>query len=403
MSNQNEILDVNQLSDESAGLEAALRPATLDEFVGQEKLKENLRIFIAAAKSRKEALDHCLFYAPPGLGKTTLANILAREMGVNIKVTSGPVLARPGDLAAMLTTELAEGDILFIDEIHRLNPAVEEALYPAMEDFTFFINTGKGAGSTTLKLAVPHFTLVGATTRSGLLTGPLRDRFGIVFNLGFYEIPEITDILERSARLLNIEADRAGLTELAKRSRGTPRIANRLLRRARDFAQVKGNGIITHEIATTAMDSLDIDSEGLDSVDKRILEALIDRFSGGPVGVDNLAIAVSEAVDTLTDVIEPFLIKAGFIARTPRGRVATRKNYKHTGRKQKADLLFSSEQIPPLLFTLFNRHAFKRVRRAVQTSVANLYRRARADRLLRLSRPRARTARTGPAKTKRIY
>ncbi len=340
MSNQNKILDVNQLSDESAGLEAALRPATLDEFVGQEKLKENLRIFIAAAKSRKEALDHCLFYAPPGLGKTTLANILAREMGVNIKVTSGPVLARPGDLAAMLTTELAEGDILFIDEIHRLNPAVEEALYPAMEDFTFFINTGKGAGSTTLKLAVPHFTLVGATTRSGLLTGPLRDRFGIVFNLGFYEIPEITDILERSARLLNIEADRAGLTELAKRSRGTPRIANRLLRRARDFAQVKGNGIITHEIATTAMDSLDIDSEGLDSVDKRILEALIDRFSGGPVGVDNLAIAVSEAVDTLTDVIEPFLIKAGFIARTPRGRVATRKAYEHLGRKQHADLLF---------------------------------------------------------------
>ncbi len=309
MSNQNEILDVN-------------------------------RIFIAAAKSRKEALDHCLFYAPPGLGKTTLANILAREMGVNIKVTSGPVLARPGDLAAMLTTELAEGDILFIDEIHRLNPAVEEALYPAMEDFTFFINTGKGAGSTTLKLAVPHFTLVGATTRSGLLTGPLRDRFGIVFNLGFYEIPEITDILERSARLLNIEADREGLCELAKRSRGTPRIANRLLRRARDFAQVKGNGIITHEIATTAMDSLDIDSEGLDSVDKRILEALIDRFSGGPVGVDNLASAVSEAVDTLTDVIEPFLIKAGFIARTPRGRVATRKAYEHLGRKQHADLLF---------------------------------------------------------------
>ncbi|MBQ3826453.1 MAG: Holliday junction branch migration DNA helicase RuvB, partial [Spirochaetaceae bacterium] len=226
---------------------------------------------------RKEALDHCLFYAPPGLGKTTLANILAKELGVNIKVTSGPVLARPGDLAAMLTTELAEGDIFFIDEIHRLNPAVEEALYPAMEDFTFFINTGKGAGSTTLKLAVPHFTLVGATTRSGLLTGPLRDRFGIVFNLGFYEVPEITDILARSARLLSIEADREGLVELAKRSRGTPRIANRLLRRARDFAQVKGQGVITQEIATTAMDSLDIDAEGLDSVDKRILEALIDE------------------------------------------------------------------------------------------------------------------------------
>ena len=327
MSNQNEILDVTQLPDESAGLEAALRPTSLDEFVGQEKLKENLRIFIQAAKSRQEALDHCLFYAPPGLGKTTLANILAKELGVNIKVTSGPVLARPGDLAAMLTTELNEGDILFID-------------YPAMEDFTFFINTGKGAGSTTLKLAVPRFTLVGATTRSGLLTGPLRDRFGIVFNLGFYEVPEITDILARSARLLQIEAAREGLTELAKRSRGTPRIANRLLRRARDFAQVKGSGIITHQIATTAMDSLDIDSEGLDSVDKRILEALIDRFSGGPVGVENLAIAVSESVDTLTDVIEPFLIKAGFIARTPRGRVAKRKAYEHMGRKLSAELLF---------------------------------------------------------------
>ena len=340
MSNQNDILDVKQLSDEAGGMEAALRPGTLDEFVGQENLKSNLRVFIEAARARKEALDHCLFYAPPGLGKTTLANILAKEMGVNIKVTSGPVLARPGDLAAMLTTELADGDILFIDEIHRLNPAVEEALYPAMEDFTFFINTGKGPGSTTLKLAVPKFTLVGATTRSGLLTGPLRDRFGIVFNLGFYEISEITDILARSARLLNIAADRDGLSELAKRSRGTPRIANRLLRRARDFAQVKGQGVITQEIATLAMNSLDIDNEGLDSVDKRILEALIDRFNGGPVGVENLAIAVSEAVDTLTDAIEPYLIKAGFIARTPRGRVATPKAYKHLNRKPATDLLF---------------------------------------------------------------
>jgi Holliday junction DNA helicase RuvB len=333
MSNQNEILDVTQLPDESAGLDNILRPTTLDEFVGQEKLKSNLRVFIDAARGRGEALDHCLFYAPPGLGKTTLANILARELQVNIKVTSGPVLARAGDLAAMLTTELNEGDILFIDEIHRLNPAVEEALYPAMEDFTFFINTGKGAGSTTLKLSVPHFTLVGATTRSGLLTGPLRDRFGIVFNLSFYEVNEITDILARSARLLHIEADREGLKELAQRSRGTPRIANRLLRRARDFAQVKGQGVITREIAQVAMDSLDIDSEGLDSMDKRILEVLIDRFSGRPVGVDNLAIAVSESVDTLTDVIEPFLIKAGFLARTPRGRVATPKAYAHLGRK----------------------------------------------------------------------
>lgn len=334
MTAHNEYLNVEATVEEkNSSLEHALRPATLAEFVGQDKLKENLEIFISAAKARGEALDHCLFYSPPGLGKTTLSNILAKEMGVNIKSTSGPVLARPGDLAAMLTTELNEGDILFIDEIHRLNPAVEEALYPAMEDFTFFINTGKGAGSTTLKLAVPKFTLVGATTRSGLLTGPLRDRFGIVFNLGFYEIKEITDILERSARLLKIEADRPGLTEIARRSRGTPRIANRLLRRARDFAQVKGEGVITEEIAVMAMEALDIDKEGLDSVDKKILGALIEKFGGGPVGMENLAIAVSQETDTLTDAIEPYLIKAGFITRTPRGRVATQKAYDHLGRK----------------------------------------------------------------------
>ena len=334
MTAHNEYLNVEATVEEkNSSLEHALRPATLAEFVGQDKLKENLEIFISAAKARGEALDHCLFYSPPGLGKTTLSNILAKEMGVNIKSTSGPVLARPGDLAAMLTTELNEGDILFIDEIHRLNPAVEEALYPAMEDFTFFINTGKGAGSTTLKLAVPKFTLVGATTRSGLLTGPLRDRFGIVFNLGFYEIKEITDILERSARLLKIEADRPGLTEIARRSRGTPRIANRLLRRARDFAQVKGEGVITEEIAVMAMEALDIDKEGLDSVDKKILSALIEKFGGGPVGMENLAIAVSQETDTLTDAIEPYLIKAGFITRTPRGRVATQKAYDHLGRK----------------------------------------------------------------------
>ena len=334
MTAHNEYLNMEaSVEEKNSSLEHALRPATLAEFVGQDKLKENLEIFISAAKARGEALDHCLFYSPPGLGKTTLSNILAKEMGVNIKSTSGPVLARPGDLAAMLTTELNEGDILFIDEIHRLNPAVEEALYPAMEDFTFFINTGKGAGSTTLKLAVPKFTLVGATTRSGLLTGPLRDRFGIVFNLGFYEIKEITDILERSARLLKIDADRPGLTEIARRSRGTPRIANRLLRRARDFAQVKGDGVITEEIAVMAMEALDIDKEGLDSVDKKILSALIEKFGGGPVGMENLAIAVSQETDTLTDAIEPYLIKAGFITRTPRGRVATQKAYDHLGRK----------------------------------------------------------------------
>lgn len=334
MTSKNEYLNIQADEQEKTSFEYALRPTTLKEFVGQDKLKENLKIFIEAAKNRGEALDHCLFYSPPGLGKTTLSNILAKEMGVNIKTTSGPVLARPGDLAAMLTTELSEGDILFIDEIHRLNPAVEEALYPAMEDFTFFINTGKGAGSTTLKLSVPKFTLVGATTRSGLLTGPLRDRFGIVFNLGFYEIKEITDILARSARLLNIEAERAGLEEIARRSRGTPRIANRLLRRVRDFAQVKGNGIITAEIATIAMEALDIDKEGLDTIDKKILSALIEKFDGGPVGIENLAIAVSQEVDTLSDVIEPYLIKAGFITRTPRGRVASAKAYQHLGHKK---------------------------------------------------------------------
>ena len=334
MTSKNEYLNIQADDQEKTSFEYALRPTTLNEFVGQDKLKENLKIFIEAAKNRGEALDHCLFYSPPGLGKTTLSNILAKEMGVNIKTTSGPVLARPGDLAAMLTTELSEGDILFIDEIHRLNPAVEEALYPAMEDFTFFINTGKGAGSTTLKLSVPKFTLVGATTRSGLLTGPLRDRFGIVFNLGFYEIKEITDILARSARLLNIEAERTGLEEIARRSRGTPRIANRLLRRVRDFAQVKGNGIITAEIATSAMEALDIDKEGLDTIDKKILTALIEKFDGGPVGIENLAIAVSQEADTLSDVIEPYLIKAGFITRTPRGRVASAKAYQHLGHKK---------------------------------------------------------------------
>ena len=334
MTSKNEYLNIQADEQEKTSFEYALRPTTLKEFVGQDKLKENLKIFIEAAKNRGEALDHCLFYSPPGLGKTTLSNILAKEMGVNIKTTSGPVLARPGDLAAMLTTELSEGDILFIDEIHRLNPAVEEALYPAMEDFTFFINTGKGAGSTTLKLSVPKFTLVGATTRSGLLTGPLRDRFGIVFNLGFYEIKEITDILARSAKLLNIEAERAGLEEIARRSRGTPRIANRLLRRVRDFAQVKGNGIITAEIATHAMEALDIDKEGLDTIDKKILSALIEKFDGGPVGIENLAIAVSQEVDTLSHVIEPYLMKAGLITRKPRGRVASAKAYQHLGHKK---------------------------------------------------------------------
>ncbi|MBI3553673.1 MAG: Holliday junction branch migration DNA helicase RuvB [Elusimicrobia bacterium] len=310
----------------------ALRPKTLDEFIGQEQLKENLRVFIAAAKKRGEPLDHCLFYSPPGLGKTTLANIMAREMGVNLRTASGPVLERAGDLAAMLT-DLSEGDVFFIDEIHRLNATVEEALYPVMEDYTFYISTGKGPAASTLKLAVPRFTLVGATTRAGLLTSPLRDRFGIVGNLSFYEPAELEAIVRRSAAILKIETEDEGASEIARRCRGTPRIANRLLRRVRDFAEVKGDGRLTAEIARYALEKLEVDHAGLDAMDRRLLLAIIEKFDGGPVGVENLAIAVSEELDTLTDVTEPYLIQIGFIARTPRGRVVTPKAYAHLGLK----------------------------------------------------------------------
>ncbi|HXS99970.1 MAG TPA: Holliday junction branch migration DNA helicase RuvB [Elusimicrobiota bacterium] len=310
----------------------ALRPKSLSEFIGQESLKENLSVFIKAAKQRGEPLDHCLFYAPPGLGKTTLANILAREMGVNLRTASGPILERVGDLAALLT-DISEGDVFFIDEIHRLNAVVEEALYPVMEDFTFFISTGKGPAASTLKLAVPRFTLVGATTRSGLLTGPLRDRFGIVAQLGFYGPEELRRIVLRSAGLLGVPCEPAGADEIARRCRGTPRIANRLLRRVRDFAQVGGGGKITSAVAQHALGKLEVDAEGLDPMDRRLLKAVIEKFDGGPVGVENLAIAVSEELDTVTDVIEPFLITAGFLARTPRGRVATPKAYSHLGLK----------------------------------------------------------------------
>ena len=333
MSKNDDILSARPATDETARMESALRPSSLDEFVGQTRLKENLKVFIQAARQRKEPLDHCLFYSPPGLGKTTLSHILAREMGVNMKVTSGPVLSKPGDLAAMLTTELAEGDILFIDEIHRLNAAVEEALYPVMEDFLFFINTGQGPGATTLKLAVPRFTLVGATTRSGLLTGPLRDRFGIVFNLGFYEEEEITQILVRSAGILGSKAERPALRLLARRSRGTPRIANRLLKRVRDFADVRAAGVITVDVTEAAMASMEIDAEGLDNLDRRILSVIAEKFGGGPVGIETLAVAVSEEADTLTDVIEPFLMQGGFLKRTTRGRVITAKAAAHLGLK----------------------------------------------------------------------
>jgi Holliday junction DNA helicase RuvB len=310
----------------------ALRPKTLDEFIGQESLKANLRVFLKAAKQRKEPLDHCLFYAPPGLGKTTLAIILAREMGVNLRTASGPILERVGDLAALLT-DISEGDVFFIDEIHRLNPIVEEALYPVMEDYTFFISTGKGPAASTLKLAVPRFTLIGATTRSGLLTGPLRDRFGIVAQLGFYGPEELRRIVLRSAGLLGAPCDQGGADEIARRCRGTPRIANRLLRRVRDFAQVEGGGTITTESARSALGKLEVDQEGLDPMDRRLLRAIIEKFDGGPVGVENLAIAVSEELDTVTDVVEPYLIQAGFLARTPRGRVAAPKAYAHLGLK----------------------------------------------------------------------
>lgn len=326
---------------EDERFDQALRPKTLGEFIGQEKLKSNLLVFIEAARKRKEPLDHCLFYSPPGLGKTTLANILAREMGVNLRTASGPILERVGDLAAILT-DLNEGDVLFIDEIHRLNHLVEEALYPVMEDYTFFISTGKGPAASTLKLSIPRFTLVGATTRAGLLTGPLRDRFGIVGNLGFYELGELELIVRRSASILEIPTDKEGALEIAKRCRATPRIANRLLRRVRDFAQVKGKGVITGDVARYALDCLEVDAVGLDAMDRRLLKAIIEKFGGGPVGLDNLAITVSEEIDTLTDVTEPFLIQMGFIARTPRGRVATAKAYTHLGLKpptQSLDLL----------------------------------------------------------------
>jgi len=330
-----------QAQAEEEALERSLRPRTLDEFVGQEKLKANLRVFLAAAKARREPLDHCLFYSPPGLGKTTLANIMARELGVNLRTSSGPILERAGDLAAVLT-DLVEGDVFFIDEIHRLNPIVEEALYPVMEDFTFFISTGKGPAASTMKLAIPRFTLVGATTRAGLLTGPLRDRFGILGNLGFYEPAELEAIVRRSAAILEIKTDADGACEIARRCRGTPRIANRLLRRVRDFAQVQGDGTITADIARHALNCLEVDGAGLDAADRRLLTAVIEKFGGGPVGVENLAIAVSEEIDTLTDVTEPFLIQSGLIARTSRGRVVTAKGYAHLGLKapQKSPELF---------------------------------------------------------------
>jgi holliday junction DNA helicase RuvB len=308
--------------------ERALRPKLLDEYVGQQKIREQLDLFIAAARGRSEALDHVLLFGPPGLGKTTLAHILAREMGVNLKQTSGPVLERPGDLAALLTN-LEKNDILFIDEIHRLSPVVEEILYPAMEDYQIDIMIGEGPGARSVKLDLQPFTLVGATTRAGMLTNPLRDRFGIVSRLEFYSPEELAKIVERSARLLDTPNSKAGCLEIAKRSRGTPRIANRLLRRVRDFAQVKADGTITDEVADNALSMLDIDKVGLDPMDRRLLLAIVHKFNGGPVGLESVAAAIGEEKDTIEDVLEPYLIQQGYIQRTPRGRIATLNTFKH--------------------------------------------------------------------------
>jgi len=312
--------------------EASLRPRQLNEYVGQAKAKENLQVFIDAARGRGEALDHVLFYGPPGLGKTTLANIIAYEMGVNIKSTSGPVIEKPGDLAAVLTN-LEAGDVLFIDEIHRLSPVVEEILYPAMEDYQLDIMIGQGPSARTIKLDIPRFTLVGATTRAGLLSSPLRDRFGVISRLEFYAEDELAIIVSRSARLLGIPIEADGAVEIARRSRGTPRIANRLLRRVRDFAEVKGDGTITRDIADHALLRLEVDGQGLDHMDRRLLLTILDKFGGGPVGLDTLAASIGEEKDTIEDVIEPYLIQQGYLNRTPRGRVITPQAARHFQRR----------------------------------------------------------------------
>lgn len=324
---QKRVISLTQ-QDEDVEVEGSLRPVSLDEYIGQTKVKENLAIYITAARGRNEALDHVLLYGPPGLGKTTLANIIAHEMEVNLRATSGPAIERPGDLAAILTN-LQDKDVLFIDEIHRLNTQVEEILYPAMEDYTLDIIVGKGAGARAIKLDLPKFTLVGATTRAGKLSSPLRDRFGVISRLEFYTEEQLWEIIKRGAKILKIEIDSAGAIEIAKRSRGTPRIANRLLRRVRDYAQVKANGIITKEIAGEALDTLEIDHLGLDEEDRRILLTIIEKFKGGPVGIDTIAAASSEETETIEDVYEPYLLQIGFLQRTPKGRVATHLAYEH--------------------------------------------------------------------------
>lgn len=318
------------MTEEDIRIEGNLRPQYLEDYIGQEKAKQNLKIYIEAAKQRKDSLDHVLFYGPPGLGKTTLAGIIANEMGVHMKVTSGPAIEKPGEMAAILNN-LQEGDVLFVDEIHRLNRQVEEVLYPAMEDFAIDIMIGKGATARSIRLDLPHFTLVGATTRAGLLTAPLRDRFGVIHHLEFYTEEELQTIIQHSAKILGVEIDTRGAAEMAKRSRGTPRLANRLLKRVRDFAQVKYDGKITEEVAVFALDLLEVDTYGLDQTDRYILNTIIQKFQGGPVGLDTLAAAIGEDSGTIEDVYEPYLIQHGFLNRTPRGRVATEHAYHHLG------------------------------------------------------------------------